>query len=319
MKPSDRKPDIERAALERLLKRAFGSATPIDYERTRDGVSTQVYRLHRGSNVFYLRVAEEEYENQTVDAELHRQLRHRGVRVPDVVYVEPFDPVLRRSVLITSEVPGLPLAQAKSAAAAASVARAAGRDLAILNQMPVDGFAWIRRDRLAWPLVGELATYGEFVTSYLPDNWPGELQSLFSTVHLGAIEGIIAVERQRPLVHGQLAHGDFDTTAIFQENGQYTGFIDFGEIGGTEPFFDLGHFYLHDGETFPALLLQHLIEGYQEVVVLPPDHLDQIRRSAILLGLRQLSRWIGSERARPLNHPAVRHRARRLAEMLNQS
>ncbi|MGH8525858.1 MAG: phosphotransferase [Gammaproteobacteria bacterium] len=305
--------------MERLLERAFGSRTPIDYERTRDGVSTQVYRLHRGSNVFYLRIAEEEYENLTVDAELNRRLRHRGVGVPDVVYVEPFDRVLRRSVLITNEVPGLPLSKAKSVAAAASVARAAGGDLAVLNQVPVEGFGWIRRDQPVWPLVGVLATYGEFVTSYLPDKWPGELRLLFSTVHLGAIEAIITVERQRPLAHGHLAHGDFDTTAIFQKDGQYTGLIDFGEIRGTEPFFDLGHFSLHDGETFPALLLQHLIEGYQEVVALPPDHLDRIRRSAILLGLRQLSRWISPERARPLDYPAVRNRARRLAEMLDQS
>lgn len=319
MRPLDPKPDIDRAALESLLRRAFGGATPINYERARDGVSTQVYRLHWGSNIFYLRVAEDEHENLAVDAKLLRELRDRGVSVPEVVYVEPFDQVLRRSVLIMSEIPGVPLAQAKSAADAASVARAAGRDVAVLNLIPVEGFAWIRRDTFAWPLVGELATYDEFVTSYLPDAWPAELGLLFSGVQLDAMEGIIRAERERPLLHGQLAHGDFDVTAIFHRDGQYTGLIDFGEIRGTEPFFDLGHFYLHDGETFPALLLRHLIEGYREVVALPPDYLDQTRRSAILLGLRQLSRWIGPERARPRDHPAVRARARRLVEVLDQS
>ncbi len=98
MKPLERKPDIDRVALESLLHRTFGRTTPITYGRTMDGVSTQVYRLHRGSEVFYVRVAEEENESLAVDAKLLGELRDRGVSVPEVVYVEPFAPVLRRSV-----------------------------------------------------------------------------------------------------------------------------------------------------------------------------------------------------------------------------
>ena len=233
--------------------------------------------------------------------------------------MEPFDPVIRRSVLITTEVPGAPLAQESSARAAASVARAAGRDLAIVNQVAVQGFGWIRRDGPVWPLAAELATYAEFVTSYLPDDWQGKRGLLFSDVELGDLEELIDTEQRRELLHGQLAHGDFDVTAIFQEDGQYTGLIDFGEIRGTEPLYDLGHFHLHDGETFPALLLQHLLEGYREVVDLPPDYPEQIRRSAILLGLRQLCRWISPERGRPVDHPSVRHRAKRIVELVTSS
>lgn len=313
----ERKPDIDRAALEALLRRAFGASTPITYQRTPDGVSTQVYRLNRGDDCFYLRVAEEQQESLAVEAELHRRLRQRGVRVPEVVYLEPFDPVIRRSVLITTEITGAPLAQTSSASAAAVVARAAGRDLAILNQLTVQGFGWIRRDVSAWPLIAELPGYGEFVTSYLPDDWPGALGLLFSAGELDAIEAIIDIQQQYELLYGQLAHGDFDVTAIFQEDGQYTGLIDFGEMRGTELLYDLGHFHLHDGETFPMLLLQHLLEGYREVVDLPPDYPDQIRRSAILLGLRQLSRWISPERGRPVGHPLVRHRAERISELLS--
>jgi hypothetical protein len=47
--------------------------------------------------------------------------------------------------------------------------------------------------------------------------------------------------------YAYLAHGDFDLTHIFQRNGHYTGIIDFGEIMGSSPFYDLGHFKLHDG------------------------------------------------------------------------
>lgn len=302
--------------MEALLRRAFGASTSITYQRTSEGVSTQVYRLDRGDQVFYLRVAEEQQESLAVEAELYRRLWQRGVRVPEVVYLEPFDPVIRRSVLITTEIPGAPLAQESSASAAAFVARAAGRDLAVLNQLTVEGFGWIRRDLSAWPLGAELPTYGEFLTSYLPDDWPGALGLLFSAVELDAIEAIIDIEQRRELLHGQLAHGDFDVTAIFQEDGQYTGLIDFGEIRGTEPLYDLGHFYLHDRESLPMSLLQHLLEGYQEVADLPPDYPEKVWRSAILLGLRQLCRWITPERGRLLDHPAVTQRASRITELI---
>ncbi len=49
----------------------------------------------------------------------------------------------------------------------------------------------------------------------------------------------------------RLAHGDFDTTHIYEKNCRYSGIIDFGEIRGAEPLYDLGHFQLHDGERLP--------------------------------------------------------------------
>lgn len=43
---------------------------------------------------------------------------------------------------------------------------------------------------------------------------------------------------------GYLAHGDFDTTHIYQDNGRYTGIIDFGEIRGADRWYDLGYFHM---------------------------------------------------------------------------
>jgi hypothetical protein len=68
-----------------------------------DGVSTQVYRLVRGPETFYLRLAEETDENLETDAELHRRLLALGVRVPQVVFVEPFDEAIGTSVAITKD------------------------------------------------------------------------------------------------------------------------------------------------------------------------------------------------------------------------
>ena len=113
-----------------------------------------------------------------------------------------------------------------------------------------------------------------------------------------------------------LAHGDFDVTPIFCAGGRYTGLIDFGEIRGTEPLFDLGHFLLHDRESVPVDLLPAVLRGYRGVRPLPTDHMDSIRRSAVLSGLRQLNRWLGPPRHLAATHSAVAHRRRRLEELI---
>lgn len=310
-----RKPDVDATAVDALLQRVFGTSTPVTYQRTPDGVSTQVYRLVRGSETFYLRIAEEADENLETDAELHQRLRDLGVKVARVVHVEPFNTGIGRSTMITAEVPGNSLAEISAPAVASAVVEEAGADLALLNQVPVDGFGWVRRRGRRWPLQAEHGTYPPFATSYLPSPWPGPLTPLFATPILDAIEDLIEHERQRPAAQALLAHGDFDVTQIFCADGRYTGLIDFGEIRGTEPVFDLGHFCLHDQET---ALLPALLTGYQRVRPLPADHEQSVRRSAILLGLRQLCRWLGPPRGYPLDHPAVTHRARRISQLVAQ-
>lgn len=303
---SNRKPDLAAGALDALLRKAFDA--PVTYRRTPQGVSTQVYQLHSGSETFYLRVAEEADENLETDAELHQRLRDLGVKVAAVVYVEAFNADIGRSIMITTEVRGTALADT----AARSVLAEAGADLAVLNQVPVDGFGFVRRRGRRWPLQAEHATYPPYLTSYLPRPWPGPLAALFATPVLDAIEGMLEHERDRPPARAVLAHGDFDTTHIFHTGDGYTGLIDFGEIRGTEPLFDLGHFHLYDRDArLPALL-----DGYQRVQPLPADHGRAIQRSAVLLALRQLCRWLGPPNGRPLDHPAVTNRARRIHELL---
>lgn len=310
-----RKPNVDAFALAALIDRALGSQIPISFERVAEGVSTQVYRLTRGSEVFYLRVAEEETDRLTVDAEALRQLRRLGVHVPDVVYVEPFNAALGRSVMITTEVRGQSLEHAPSLEAARAVARRAGEELALVNQVEVQGFGFVRRDEMSWPLVAEFSDYADFVSSYLADPWPGALSSLFDPSDLSALETLVEAERSRTLGSGQLAHGDFDVTQIFHVGGHYAGLIDFGEMRGAEPLFDLGHFLLHDCETYPEPLIGHLISGYQEISPLPADFTLGILQSGILLGLRQLCRWMARY---PSPTGASIRRALRLKEMLGQ-
>jgi Ser/Thr protein kinase RdoA (MazF antagonist) len=307
-----RKPDVDAQALVTLLERVFGTALPVGWSRAPEGISTQVYRLERDREVFYLRVGEDAEQSLVVEAELQRELRRRGASVPEVIFVEPFDPGLGRSVLIMRELAGAPLAPEH--ASAAEVLRAAGRDLAIVHQLPVQGFGWVRRDQ-TWPLAGELSSYAELVSSYLPAPWPGRLAQLWPRPQLDALERLVEDERGQPYLHGQLAHGDFDATQVFEQHGRYTGIIDFGDIRGTEPCFDLGHFHLWHGARSPGLLA-HLLDGYRERALLPADHLEAIARSALLLGLRQLCRWMAWMGERALDDAQVRARVQRLGELL---
>ena len=79
-------------------------------------------------------------------------------------------------------------------------------------------------------------------------------------------------------------------------HGRYAGITDFGEMRGADPFFDAGHFLLHDRETRPQSLFEDFLTGYAKAGPLPEGHRDQIRRSAVLPGLRQLSVWLGPRR-----------------------
>jgi Ser/Thr protein kinase RdoA (MazF antagonist) len=312
----DRKPDVDPNAIDAVLRRAFGGTVPVHVERTAGGVSSVVYRLVRGTGTFYLRLAEEANENLQTDAALHQRLRDLGVKVAQVVYVEPVSPELGRSVMVTTATPGQSLAEITSLSEGINVIEAAGADLARINQLAVDGFGWVRRRDARWPMAAAHAEYAAFATSEFPDPWPGILESLFDHGALRIMERLIDDERRRDLTHGRLAHGDFDGTPIFCADGHYTGIIDFGEIRGTEPLFDLGHFLLHARNPWPAALLPGLVRGYERVAPLEPGYEVAMLRSAILLGLRQLCRWLSPARGLPLGDPAVTRRVRRINELL---
>ncbi|MFC4068639.1 phosphotransferase family protein [Actinoplanes subglobosus] len=311
-----RKADIDETAAHALLHRIFGSSVPVTCQRTAEGVSTQVYRIQRESEVFYLRIAEEADENLETEAELYRRLRLLGVRVADIVHVEPFNSDIGRSTMVTTEIVGAPVAHLNDPALAASIVEQAGADLAVINRIPVDGFGFIRRQNRQWPLPAEYPRYEDFLVSYLPKPWPGPLTSLFDRAAIRTVEDLVERERAGPPAPATLSHGDFDLTQIFCADGHYTGLIDFGETRGTDPWFDLSHFHLHDHETGPAALLPALLSGYQRIRPLPPGHEIAINDGAILLGLRQLCRWLGPPLRRPPEHPAVEHRAQQIRRLM---
>jgi aminoglycoside phosphotransferase (APT) family kinase protein len=278
-------------ALEEVVRAALPSTTPWRIERVREGVSTRVYRLVRDRDVLYMRLADRPDQSLASEALAHELVRARGVRAPDVVHLDPFNEKVGCSVMITTAVEGTTVGRCRSERQIDAVLRDAGRDLALINSVPVRGFGWIRRgisDGDA--LVGALRTHRAF----LRDEWEADL--LRARRALGpalATRVSDAFERFEPTPDAEgarLAHGDFDATAIFQRNGRYTGVIDFGEIRGTHPLYDLGHFRLHADEALPGSTVASLIGGYTAVTPLSDDHARTINLFALVIGVRALAR-----------------------------
>lgn len=279
-----RKPDVDRRALDDLVRRIFGTDRDFAYERTEIGGSTQVYRLRRDGEIFYVRVAETATDSLAPEVDVHTRLRSAGARVPEVVGFEPYDEALQRSVAVTTEIPGGPIDEATPEEQVARIYRAAGRDLARVHAVPVHGFDWVCRelDRPGWPLRGECASYADYVA---PDAAPAPLvRAGFSTEQADRVRRLLgeAVELGPSGSTGSLAHGDFDTTHIFGHAGDYSGLIDFGEIRGTDYSFDFATLLLHTDIPSVAAAYTYLEEGYGEARPLPDDHRHRIYLACVL-------------------------------------
>jgi aminoglycoside phosphotransferase (APT) family kinase protein len=298
-----------------LVRAAFPRASSVSIGRASGGRVAVVYRATVDGVRYYLRLAEEPGEDLTTDALVLERLRGLDVRVPGVVAASPSTAAFPRSWMIMTEVPGRSIAQGGTDDEARQAAIAAGRDVAVLNSVPVAGFGWLRRDG-SEQLTAELPSYGQFAGSYLPNPWPGRLSELFDRRQLDVLHALAAAEKDRPLRGGHLVHGDLDVTHIYAHAGRYSGIIDFGEMRGADSCFDLGHFLLHDGETRPARLFSSFLRGYLQVSPLADGHCEAIRTSAILLGLRQLSRWLSPERGYSLSKPLVQLRAAELSNLV---
>ena len=238
------------------------------------------------------------------EALVHGLLRARGVRVPEVVDFQPFDDALGRAVMITTEIPGEPIGKADAAVDLRWVLVEAGRDLAAVNSLPVAGFGWIRRDRPdSTKLEAEQPTLRAFTLDPFQAYLTRLRGSLLTAEEVRDIRRVVtAREDWFDVDEARLAHGDLDATHVFHDAGRYTGIIDFGEIRGTDRFYDLGHVALHDGERLSAHLLPSLMEGYREVSPLPADAEERIHLWALLIGVRALARSLDRPRAAYQHH-----------------
>ncbi len=280
-------------------------------ELATDGVSTPVYRLKRGAETRYLRLAEQPGECRIAEKRAHDLVRDRGVRVPEVVWFDPLAPEVNRSAMITTAIPGVPLDRAIDTDAASAIVSLAGRDLARINRIPVRGYGWVVAVDGDGGLIAEHPDRASWTKEYRAtvDGIPAGL--LLDRNRLADTIAEWVAMPERPGSH--LAHGDLDVSHLVCQESTYSGLIDFGEIRGADRAYDLGHFLLHDGERLSASLLPALIDGYRAAAPDVAITRREIVVQAVAIGVRALSRAL-----RDPGSPYTGFLVRRLAALLDE-
>jgi aminoglycoside phosphotransferase (APT) family kinase protein len=225
---------------------------------------------------------------------VHQILRSQGVRLPGVLYVTRLDRDLGRSIMVTSEVAGCPVGSGKPPNNVRAILREAGRDLALINRLPVDGFGWIQNElNRDGKLQAEFPTYAEWINHHIGDCTDVlKVAAVLVEAEAQAIDELMRVEAGKAAsAQAFLAHGDFDVTHIYHVGGVYSGIIDFGEIRGAPALYDLAHFQIENRDLLPDLL-----EGYEQLTTLPPNYRRTIDFFSLLIALRRLTRHVQTGR-----------------------
>ena len=136
-------PSAEILIVNELINRIFPT-WPLRVERVAEGVSTHVYRIVFQRETFYLRILPEEGASVAPEVVAHRLLRRLQVKVPEVIYFDHCYEPLQRSVMVTTEVKGIPISQSSELRQGelGAIVIEAGRDLARINSVKVEGFGW---------------------------------------------------------------------------------------------------------------------------------------------------------------------------------
>jgi aminoglycoside/choline kinase family phosphotransferase len=122
------------------------NSTDFKIERVLSGVSTYVYRIQLAENTFYLRILPELDMSFGVEVHVHSLLREKEVQVPEVIYFEHLNKDLGMSLMLVKEIPGTTINDCLSLDEYEDVLFEAGKQIAVINQVKVNGFGWIKRD-----------------------------------------------------------------------------------------------------------------------------------------------------------------------------
>lgn len=276
-----------------IVARRLFPTGPIQVERVLSGISTYVYSIVFDNRTYYLRVLPEEGASFAPEVAALTRLRKHDFHVPEVVYFEEYNQILERSIMVETEIKGQALSKSVlSAAEFEDVGREAGRELARINALPVEGFGWlISKPGQAGSLHARWPTYRAFAQEFREADLAYLRQYVLPAQECSELERVLALyDSWLDIEQGYLAHGDFDTTHVFHENGHYTGIIDFGEVRGTGRWYDLAHFRIRDGGHPPYRIFSALERGYAEVAPFSTDYEPRLRFTSVLINLRALSR-----------------------------
>ena len=263
------------------------------------GGSTYVYRVKTASETYYARFLPEA-ASFAAEATAHEIMHAISVRVPRIVAFEHREERSGLSMMLAEEIPGASMEEKWPEQSADVILREAGRQLALMHTIPVDGFGWIDRGSHD-ALKGEKRSFLEYFDDYLADDLICLRHYGFTDSEQSQIRNYM--EQARRLLdvpQAVLVHGDFDTTHIFHAAGQFTGFIDFGEIRGSNRLFDLAVFAYNDRSP-DRTAYYHLVDGYREAAWLTGGDLFTVELMALLILLRYAGKKVAQVEKKPQN------------------
>lgn len=260
--------------------------------RVPQGMSTYVYQAETDTSVCFARFLPED-TTFGVEVLAHRMLHELGVPVPLVLQYEPREPATGHSLMIVSQLTGKSLAESFPEHGWETILSEAAAALVKLHTLSVKGFGWIDRTSVE-QFRGETSDFDQYFTEFWEDDLNALAQSSFPADRAAKLPCHLKEARQRLYVEqAVLVHGDLSLDHIFHENGHFTGFIDFGEIRGNHPFFDLGTF-LQSDPTPNLVASRTLLESYEKAWGQPLD-IRSVKLSALSFDLR----FVGRKRGTP--------------------
>lgn len=166
------------------------------------------------------------------------------------------------------------------------VLREAGRNLALFNQITIQGIGWVNDNTGSYEIKGIGTDYSIFILKDTDE----EIQKL---VEIGLFDSnvgdkirlYISKNKTKLLEYkqGHLIHGDFGLDHIFALNGKFSGFIDLGDIRAASIYHDLAHFYIYARKCF-----DQLVKGYKEVTQLDSDWQERVEIEAMLIAIGKM-------------------------------
>jgi len=263
------------------------------------GYSTYVYRVGTPAGTYYARFLPEP-ASFAAEVTAHRLMAAAGVRVPEIIAFEHKEERNGLSMMLAEEITGVSMEEAWPEQGADEILREAGRQLALIHSIPVNGFGWIDRSSHN-ALKGEKSGFLEYFDDFLADDLICLHYYGFTDEEQAQIRGYMEQARRiLDVPQAVLVHGDFDVTHIFHASGRFTGFIDFGEIRGNNRLFDLAVFAYNDRSPDRAAY-DHLIDGYRQAAPLTDDDLYAVELMALFILLRFAGKKVAQVEKNPQN------------------
>lgn len=236
--------DEVATSLERYL------ATPVSRVWSLSGfVGNQNFMICTRGGDYVLKAGDE--ASLTAEAWACGRARTAGVPAPHVRALELDGSVLPRPFILMSCLPGAASDDRDQ------VLAEAGRKLKVLHSLTVDGFGFMQKSReSAITPRGPYGSWAEFTSE--PVRCLDELVTnhvidrvLAERLHAGLEEHRDAMAYEGP---SMLLHGDLHPRHVFTRAGVLTGIIDWGDVCGGDPLFDLGRFSRADPGSLAVLL-----------------------------------------------------------------